>query len=157
MQDLEQARARRFADDDLRDVVGTRVRNNVVGNAARAAWHRDRFTAEVHRKPQGVGDAVALLVAELRAAAGFDVYRRPWRMNAVGEAPGGAHQAGSARIFADTDQNPLSRRPRSLDGLRLHLGEQLLVHPLGGAAQRKLAQRNQIGGREEVHQRAFRL
>ena len=34
-------------------------------------------------------------------------------------------------------------------------GEQLLVDPLGGAAQRQLAQRRQVAGREEVLQRAL--
>ena len=37
VQDLEPARARRFADDDLGDVVGLRVADDVVGDAAVAA------------------------------------------------------------------------------------------------------------------------
>ena len=78
-------------------------------------------------------------------------------MNAVGQAPGGAHQAGGARVLADAHEHPFPRGPRSLDGPRLHFGEQLLVHPLGGAPQRELAQRDQIGRREEMHQRAFGL
>ena len=41
--------------------------------------------------------------------------------------------------------------------MRLHLGEQLLVDPLGGAAQRELAQRRQIGRREEMLERALGL
>ena len=39
----------------------------------------------------------------------------------------------------------------------LHVREQLLVDALGGAAQRQLAQRRQIAGREEVLQRALGL
>ena len=41
--------------------------------------------------------------------------------------------------------------------MRLHLGEQLLVDPLGGAAQRQLAQRGEIGRREEMLERALGL
>ena len=41
--------------------------------------------------------------------------------------------------------------------MRLHLGEQLLVHPLGGAAQRQFAQRRQVGRREEMLERALGL
>ena len=40
---------------------------------------------------------------------------------------------------------------------RLHLREQLLVDPLGGAAQRQLAQRRQVGGREEMLERPLGL
>ena len=78
-------------------------------------------------------------------------------MQAVGQALGVAHEAGRARILADADQNALARRPRPRDGARLHLREQLLVDPLGGAAQRKLAQRRQVAGREEVLERALGL
>jgi hypothetical protein len=39
----------------------------------------------------------------------------------------------------------------------LHLREELFVNPLGGPAQRELAQRGQIRRREEVFKRAFRL
>ena len=49
------------------------------------------------------------------------------------------------------------RRPWALDGVRLHFREQLLVDPLGGAAQRELAQRGQVGRREEVLERALGL
>ena len=115
------------------------------------------FAAEIHGEPQSVGNAVALLVAQLRAAGGLDIERRPWRVNAVGKTPRGAHEACRARVLADTDQHAVSGRPGAGDRPRLHFGEQLLVHPLGGAAQRKLAQRDQIGGREEMHQRAFGL
>ena len=108
-------------------------------------------------KPQRIGDAVALFLGQLQAAAAFDVERHPRAVQAVGEPLGVAHQAGGARILADADQNALARRPWTLDRMGLHLGEQLLVDPLGGAAQRQLAQRRQVGGREEMLQRALGL
>jgi hypothetical protein len=78
-------------------------------------------------------------------------------MQPVRETLGVTYQAGRARVLADTDQDALAGGPRSRNRVRLHFGEQLLVHPVGGAAQRQLAQRRQLGGREEVLQRALRL
>ena len=108
-------------------------------------------------QPQRVGDAVALLFAELQAARGLDIERHPRAMQAVGEPLGVAHQAGGARILADADQDALAGRPRPLDRVGLHFVEQLLVDALGGAAQRQFAQRRQVGGREEMLERALGL
>ncbi len=47
-------------------------------------------------------------------------------------------------------RSPAAQGPEIAPGL--HLGEQLLVHALRGAAQRQLAKRRQIGGREKVLQ-----
>ena len=41
--------------------------------------------------------------------------------------------------------------------MRLHFREQLLVDPLGGAAQGEFAQRGEVGGREEMLERALGL
>ena len=78
-------------------------------------------------------------------------------MQPVGQALGVADQPGGVRILADADQNALARGPRTRDGSSLHFREQLLVDPVGGAAQRELAQRRQVGRREEVRERALRL
>ena len=154
--DLEPAGARRFADHDLGHVVGLRVADHVAGNVP-VAGEGDGFAAECFGKPQRVGNAVALLFGKLRRAAAFDVERDPGPVQTVGEALGVAHETGAARVFADADQDALAGGPRTLDGVGLHLVEQLLVDALGGAAQGKLAQRRQIGGREEMFQRALGL
>ncbi len=78
-------------------------------------------------------------------------------MQPVGHPPGVAHQASSARIFADTNQKALARGPGAGDGVGLHVGEQLFVHPLGGTPQRQFAQRGQVARREIMLQRAFGL
>ena len=78
-------------------------------------------------------------------------------MQPVRQALGVAHQAGGARVLADADQDPLAGRPRARDGMRLHVGEELLVDPLGGAAEGELAERGQIARREVVRQRPRRL
>ena len=78
-------------------------------------------------------------------------------MQPVRQPLGVAHEAGGARILADADQDALACRPRPGNGMRLHMGEQLLVDPLCGAAQRELAQRGQVARREIVLQRALGL
>ena len=65
--DLEPARARRFADDDLGDVVALREVDDVVGDAAADAGNGQRFAAERFGKPQRIGEPVALLVRKLEA------------------------------------------------------------------------------------------
>ena len=49
------------------------------------------------------------------------------------------HETGGTRVFADANEDALARRPRARDGTGLHLGQELFIDPLGGAAQRKLA------------------
>ncbi len=68
VQNLEPARACRFADHDLRDVVGLRIADHVVGDVAIAARQRDRFAAERFDEAERVGDAVAFLLGQLQAA-----------------------------------------------------------------------------------------
>ena len=113
MQKLEPGRPHRFADDDLGDVVGLREADHVVGDAAVAAGNGDRLSAQGLRQAKRVGDAVALLLGELQAALGLDVERRPGPVQPVGEALGVAHEPRRARVFADADEQPFARGPRT--------------------------------------------
>ena len=137
--------------------MGMRIGDDVVGDVAVAGRNGDGFAAERLGEPQRIGDAVALFFGELQAAPAFDIERHPRPMKPVAEAFGVAHQSGAAWIFADADDESLAGWPRTLDGMRLHFREQLLVDPLGGAAQSELAQRRQIGGRKEMLERALGL
>ena len=157
VQDLEPSRSRRFPDDDLGDVVRLGEADDLVRDAAVAARNGDPFSAERLGQPQRVRDAVPLLLAPLQAAPGLDAQRREGSMQPVRQALGVAHEAGGARILADADQNALARRPGPWNGVGLHVREQLLVDPLGGAPQRELAQRGQVAGREVVLERALGL
>ena len=139
MQDLEQARTLRLAHDDLGDVVRLGIADDIVGDAPVAAGQRDGLAAERFREPQRVGDAVAFLFGKLKAAPAFDVKRNPRPMEPVGEALGVAHQTGSGPLLADAHEDPFGGRPRALDGVGLHLRQQLIVDAIGGAAQRQLA------------------
>ena len=78
-------------------------------------------------------------------------------MDAIGETLGIADQPCRARILADADQDALAGRPRPRDRIRLHVGQQLLVDPLGGAPERELAQGGQIAGRKIMLQRPLGL
>ena len=68
-----------------------------------------------------------------------------------------ADKTGAARILADADKNAFAGRPRPLDGMRLHVREQLVVDALSGPAQRKFAKRRQIARREVILQRPLGL
>ena len=144
VQDFEPSRSRRLADDDLGDVVGLREADHVVGDAAAAAGNGDRLAAQRLRQPQRIRDTVALLLAPLQAAPRLHTQCRKWRMQAVRQALSVAHEAGRPRIFADANQDTLARRPRPRDRMGLHVREQLLVHALGSAAKRELAQGGQV-------------
>ena len=157
VQDLEPSRSLRLADDDLRCVVGAGKCQDVFCDTPCSARHGDRFTTEPLGKAQRVGNAVALFFAEPQAAPRLDAERRPLRMQPVSHALGVAHEARGARILAHADEKALARGPRTRDGARLHLGEQLLVDALRGAPQGKLAQGRQIGRREEVLERTLGL
>ena len=133
------------------------IADHIVGDAAIAGGQGHRLAAERLGEPQRVGDAVALLLGELQAASALDIENHEGTMQPVGEPLGIAHQPGAARILADADGDALAGRPRTLDGMRLHFREQLLIDPLRGAAQRQFAQRRQIGRREEMLERALGL
>ncbi len=141
----------------MRGVVGLREADHVVSDAPIAARYCDRLATEGLRQPKRVGDTVALFLAKLNGAASLDIERRPRRVQPVGQALGIAHEPCRSRILADADHDALACRPRPLDRPCLHLRAQLLVHALGGAPQSELAQRGQIGRREEMLQRPLGL
>ena len=153
MQKLEPARPRRLADDDLGDVLGLRVRQNVFGDLL-AARQGERLAAEPFGQSQGIGEPISLDLRQLGGARRLDRERGPGGVQPVRKALGVTHQTGGARVLADADQHPLARGPGAGDGVGLHVGQELGVDPLRRAAERKLAQRGEIAGGEVVGERA---
>ena len=153
MQKLEPARPRRLADDDLGDVLGLRVRQNVFGDLL-AARQGERLAAEPFGQSQGIGEPIALDLRQLGGARRLDRERGPGGVQPVREALGVTHQASGARVLADADQHPLARGPGAGDGVGLHVGEELGVDPLRRAAEREFPQRGEIAGGEVVGERA---
>ena len=92
--EFEPARALGLAHHDLRHVIGARVGQHIVGDIS-AAGDRDRFALKLFRNPQGVGDAVALDLGQVLAAAGLDIDRGPGRVQPVGQPLGVAHKPGA--------------------------------------------------------------
>ena len=60
-----------------------RVRNHTIDDTPIDIRDRDGFTAERLRQAQRVGNAIAVLFAELQAAPAFDVQRNPRRVQAI--------------------------------------------------------------------------
>ncbi len=73
-----------------------------------------------------------------------------------GLTPGVADQGGAGGVLVDADQQPLARRPGAGNGVGLHVGQQLLVHPLRRASQRQFAQRGEVSRRKIMANRPFR-
>ncbi len=146
-----------LAEDDLGDVVRLGVADDVVGDTPVAAGDGGGLAAQRLGKPQRIGDAVALDLREPHAARGLDRERDERGVQAVGQTLGVAHEPGAAGVFVDADEDALTGSPWPGDRARLHLAQELLVDPLGGAAQCKLAQRGEVFRREEVLQGALRL
>ena len=96
-------------------------------------------------------------LAELQASSGLDRERGERRVQPIRQPLGVAHEPGRHRRLADADENALAGRPWPLQRVGLQLAAQLLVDALGGAAQRQLAQRREIGRREEMLERPLGL
>ena len=107
--------------------------DDIVGNAAADTGNGDRLAAERFRKPHRIGQPVALFVGQLQAAPRLDADRGPGRVQPVGQPLGVTHEPGGTRVFAEANQDALTRRPWAGDGIGLHVREELLVDPLGGA------------------------
>src|SRR6516225_8225930 len=157
VQHLKPPRSGRFADNDLCHVMTVGIADHVIGDAPSTSWQYDGFAAKRFGEPQCIGDPVAFVFGKLHGAAPFHVERGPWSMEAIGKSLGIAYEPGAARIFADANDYSFARGPWSLNGARLHFRKQLFIDPLGGATQRELAQRGEIGRRKEMLQRVFGL
>src|SRR6185436_7150172 len=77
MKELEPARPRGLADDNLRDVIGVRIGNHIIGDATVPTWNGNRLSAKRLCEPERVGDAVPLLLGQLQAALALDIKRGP--------------------------------------------------------------------------------
>ena len=146
--------AARPADDDARRVARARVGENLLGDVPAA--ERDRDAAELFGEPQGAQDPVALGVGQALQARRLDVHRRPVALHPRGDARARTDGALRVRSGADADHDPLGDRPRRLDALVGPVLAHLPVDALRGAAQRHLAERDQVALAEEVLQRARR-
>ncbi len=153
---LEPARPLRFAHHDVRDVIGAGISEHILRDII-AAWKRDCLALQLLGKAQRIGDAVALDLGQMLALVQFDIERRPRRVQPVGKPLRVTYKAGRARVLADANEQALARGPGAGDGMRAHMGEKLLVHPLRRTPKRKFAQRRQITGREIMVERALGL
>ena len=142
VQHLEPARTARLADDDVSDVVGLCVSDDVVHDVR--ARYRECCPAQLVSKPQAGGDPVAFAIGQPMMTSGLDVERRPRRVQRVREPPGVPDKAQRSRVFANADEHARARRPWTADGVRLHMRKQLVVDALRRPPQGQLAQGGQI-------------
>ena len=142
------------ADNDMGDIARRRVPHDFLGLIG--ARPGDRLTAQMFRETQGRGDPVAGGLSQMHGSRRFDIERHPRRTEAVSEARGIAHQRSAAGMIVDADKHPVASRPGTRYGMRLHMGQQLLVNPLCRAAKRELTKGRQVSGRKIVLDRPLR-
>jgi hypothetical protein len=132
-----------------------RIADQVLGDVL--PWDRDGFAPQLLGQPQRLGHSVAVGVREAVMAWGFDVKGQPLGVAAVGHASGSADQAWRVRTGADAHQNTLPGWPRTRDGVRLHIGLHLLVHPFRRPTEGKLPQCRQVAQTEKTLNRSLCL
>ncbi len=130
--------------------------DQIIGNATADAGNGHRLATECFGKPQGIGQAVSLLICQLQAAPRLDGDSRPGGVEPVRQPLGVAHQSRRTRIFAEADQDAFAGGPGTGDRIGLHMRKQLLIDALGGAPQRQFAQCGEVARREIMIERVAR-
>ena len=153
VQHLEPARPGGLADHDLGDVLRPCVGEQIFGDRRPPPGRVSAAPPRRSARRRVSAMRSRSTSAKPGAARGLHGERGPGGVQPVGQALGVAHEAGGARVLVDADEHPLAGRPGAGDGVRLHVAEKLGVDPLGDAAQRQLAQRGQVAGREIVGER----
>ena len=102
-------------------------------------------------------ELVAIGGREGRCTAAFDPGRDPRRAQPGRDPATRADHALGCGRCADADQDPLAERPGRVDRVLAPIREHVGVDAFGGAAQRELAQRQQIAALEESLRRTLRL
>ena len=140
----------RFASpiDDAGDVAQARVLEQRVGG--RRAVERHRFGAERFGEAQDIDAPVALAFRQLEQLRRLDRHHEPLGVERIGKALADAHQLFGLAVRRDGDQESIARQPGSRGGRLARELQRRRIHPVGGAAQRELAQRQQVGLAEEA-------
>jgi hypothetical protein len=140
-----------IADHDMGEIILARIGKYVARGVA--ARDRHRLPSQLLRQAQAFRDPVPIGLAQMAWRLHGDC--RPGRAQTFRQAPPVAHQARPRDAGGDADQNAVAGRPGTADGMRLHMVEQLRIHALRRAPQRKLTQRSEVAGREIMAQCAL--
>ena len=147
-QEFAPARSGRLSHHDLRDIVLDSVLDDCLGH--RCGRQGRHLGAETFRQSEVLPDPFPIFLEIPGAAGGFDVDRQPRGVQLIGQAAGGTDELLAGGAAADADEEPLTCRPGAGNGLRLHVGPHLVVHPGCGPPEGEFAQGNEIAGLEEL-------
>ena len=114
-----------------------------------AALETHGFAAQTLGETEQLGELIGPLGVGCLADR-LDRHRGPGRIESGRELARAPDDALRNLVRADAGEQALGRRPGSFDRLLAQIVDHLVVDPLGGAAQRQLAQRRQIAGGEET-------
>ncbi len=126
------------------------VADAVPGQDRGAGAHLLRERQQVHDllAPTGVGPQLP---------GALDVHHEPLRAQPGRHPSRLAHQRQPGVEVAHAHQQALAHVPGRADALEPAMGFELRIHPVGGPAERQLAQRDQVALPEEALERAFGL
>ncbi len=137
-----------FAHHDLGDVVPRGVFHDRIGYID--GGDGCHLASQAFSQAQVAPDMLPVLPNMATVCRCLDVDREPLSLQLFSQTAGGADQLFAVGAAADADQQPFRRRPGPGNGLGLHVGPHLVVHPGGGAAQGQLPQGHQVAGPEKL-------
>ncbi len=142
-------------EQDFRKIVAARIVDDRARNIV-AGQHR-RGGAQILRQFQRLQDALALRRRQPLQLRRFDIDRVPVGIELTGQPRGAADHMLGPRTRPDAGQQRRIGLPhrvdRFFDPVRLHV----ILDPVGGAAQRQFAQRDQIAFAEKILRRTLGL
>lgn len=131
----------RCADDDLGDVFLLGETQDFVNEIA--ALDAPGFCTKPLRQPKQLFDPGLVAGIFIRLVGLFQRDDQPAGIHPRREIAGGAHHFFRERIRADTDKQPLTRAPRSFNGILFEVIDHLVIDPVGGAS-RKASSRSAV-------------
>ncbi|MNT19260.1 hypothetical protein D3C72_1545140 [compost metagenome] len=108
------------------------------------------FSPQLLRQPQRPQDRPALIFRQAVQFRCFYIHRVPVATQSGRQPRRDTHQFLIAAAMPHAQQNAVASVPYALAALSIAKGAHLVINPVGGAAQRQFAQRDQIALAEKV-------
>ncbi len=108
------------------------------------------FRAQLLRQPERGENRPPFRLRQAVQRGGFNIHRMPDAPQPGRQPGGGADQLFAAGVMADAQQNGVAGMPDFFLALTVAPGAHLLIDPIGGTAQRQLAQGDEVALAKEV-------
>ena len=118
---------------------------------------RSGFCTQLLGEAQGTEDCAPLILRQGVQVRRLNVNRVPGATKLSRQAGGSTYQLLIAAVMPNAQQNGVASMPDAILSLAVAPGTHLIVHPVGGASQRQLAQGNQVPFTKEMFDGPFGL